>query len=282
MRDQGMLRANHVLGGYREDPPPANWVGMLECQWRHAIDGITDPRCPMHRVLPDPSVSLAFLCWRDGEGRVASPRLALIGPIFAPYTLALQPGHEIVALKLNPEWSRPLLGVQAGEHIDRIDDLGSLHIGADPLLDALAATRHWSEASRLISGFLSGQRSRLDTLAGRVARQQQAAAALRAAQGRSPVAAAADQCGVGTRHFRRLFEAATGVSPKSYSRARRFLRVLIAADRATQPDWAGLALAGGYSDQAHLVHEFRDIAGCTPTVLLRERRLEAGLYQPRS
>ncbi len=270
-----------VLGGYRQSAPPVALAGLSECRWLHAIAGATDPRCPAHQVLPDPGLSLAFMCRRDADGRVDAPSLALIGPIFTAYPLALRPGYEIVAFKLYPEWSLPLLGAHAREHVDRIHDMQEVDPRTRPLLEALTRTRHWSEASQLLAGSLHEARGRLGTSAGREARQQEAAAALRGAPARRPVAAAAALCGIGTRHFRRLFEAATGVTPKSYSRARRFLRVLAAADAAASPDWAALALAGGYSDQAHMVHEFRDIAGRTPAALLQERRLEAGLYRPR-
>src|ERR1700704_562307 len=33
-------------------------------------------------------------------------------------------------------------------------------------------------------------------------------------------------------------------------------------------DWTDLALAGGYCDQAHLAHEFRDFSGISPTAYL--------------
>jgi hypothetical protein len=33
-------------------------------------------------------------------------------------------------------------------------------------------------------------------------------------------------------------------------------------------DWAGLALAAGYCDQAHLAHEFHDFAGLSPSAYL--------------
>ncbi|WP_157851244.1 MULTISPECIES: AraC family transcriptional regulator [Streptomyces] len=40
------------------------------------------------------------------------------------------------------------------------------------------------------------------------------------------------------------------------------------------PDWAALAADCGYHDQAHLIHEFRALAGITPTAYAPRSRLE--------
>jgi AraC-like DNA-binding protein len=54
------------------------------------------------------------------------------------------------------------------------------------------------------------------------------------------------------------------VSPKVFTRLARFHRALRAARGRGRANWAGIAAAAGYYDQAHLVAEFRAIAGAAP------------------
>ncbi len=44
-----------------------------------------------------------------------------------------------------------------------------------------------------------------------------------------------------------------------------------ALDGQARADWAAVAAEHGYSDQAHLIDEFRDLAGLTPADYLRSR-----------
>lgn len=75
-----------------------------------------------------------------------------------------------------------------------------------------------------------------------------------------------------TRSLARRFAALVGLSPKRFARVRRCQRLLrVAAGAGAAPDWARLAAECGYHDQAHLIHEFRELAGSTP-----------GGYAPRS
>lgn len=70
-----------------------------------------------------------------------------------------------------------------------------------------------------------------------------------------------------------LFRREVGTTPKLYCRLRRFQAALrrIEACAPDKPQWADLAYACGYSDQAHLVREFRHFAGYTPTEYLAHR-----------
>jgi AraC-like DNA-binding protein len=74
--------------------------------------------------------------------------------------------------------------------------------------------------------------------------------------------------GLSRRRFAQLFREQVGLTPKLYCRLRRFQHVLRQVSLGAPVDWAGLALDGGYCDQAHLANEFRDFSGISPSAYL--------------
>lgn len=76
--------------------------------------------------------------------------------------------------------------------------------------------------------------------------------------------AVAADCGLSTRRLRQVFAEHVGMTPKRYWRLQRFRALAMQAHADGRPDWAALAVAGGFVDQAHLNHEFRAFAGMTP------------------
>lgn len=77
--------------------------------------------------------------------------------------------------------------------------------------------------------------------------------------------------GMSEDRFGRLFQRQIGMGPKRYARLQRFRAVLAQVHRAERVDWCRVAADGGFTDQAHLVREFRAFAGVTPTVLMAQR-----------
>ena len=65
--------------------------------------------------------------------------------------------------------------------------------------------------------------------------------------------------------FVRRFREQVGLTPKRLSRVRRLQRIVGALHRRTDVDWCMVAADHGYTDQAHFIHDFRDLAGITPT-----------------
>ena len=70
------------------------------------------------------------------------------------------------------------------------------------------------------------------------------------------------------KHLNQRFRDEIGLGPKAVARMARFNRVLALARDGGARDWADIAAACGYADQAHLVREFRDFAGASPTTIL--------------
>jgi AraC-like DNA-binding protein len=93
--------------------------------------------------------------------------------------------------------------------------------------------------------------------------------AARALHGGASVAEVSDRLGWTPRRLGRWFTARTGVTPKRYARVRRFQRLLAAVTAGgsygRDVDWALLAVDCGYHDQAHMIHDFGDLGGTSPT-----------------
>ena len=75
----------------------------------------------------------------------------------------------------------------------------------------------------------------------------------------------AGKINLSSRQLEREFRARAGLSPKALARIIRFQNLLRLVGESNLREWATLALAGGYADQSHMVREFRDFSGQSPT-----------------
>jgi AraC-like DNA-binding protein len=82
----------------------------------------------------------------------------------------------------------------------------------------------------------------------------------------------AREAGLSRRRFAQLFREQVGLTPKLYCRLRRFRQVVGQIAAGAPVNWADLALAAGYCDQAHLANEFRSFSGISPSAYLTSER----------
>jgi AraC-like DNA-binding protein len=85
-----------------------------------------------------------------------------------------------------------------------------------------------------------------------------------AARGNLSIARLADRLEWSRKHLANRFQAKLGLPPKSIARMIRFHNAMDTARTEAGADWAEIAAACGYADQAHLTREFVEFSGTTP------------------
>jgi AraC-like DNA-binding protein len=99
--------------------------------------------------------------------------------------------------------------------------------------------------------------------------------ALRAFQSVPHIRTVADvsrEIGWSRRWLSHAFGECVGMTPKRFCRLMRFRDVVREVASGHRVDWADLALAGGFVDQAHLAHEFHAFSGLSPVRYLAAER----------
>jgi AraC-like DNA-binding protein len=81
----------------------------------------------------------------------------------------------------------------------------------------------------------------------------------------------ARELGISERRLHHVFSEDVGLSPKQWSRVRRFQRVVRALHQGVEMRWAELAITCGYADQAHFSRDFRSFSGIDPTTYSARR-----------
>ncbi len=71
--------------------------------------------------------------------------------------------------------------------------------------------------------------------------------------------------GISQRRLIRVFAGEAGLTPKLFGRIQRFQRAIAIASDSKDISWSEIALRCGYFDQAHLIGDFVEFSGFTPT-----------------
>ena len=81
----------------------------------------------------------------------------------------------------------------------------------------------------------------------------------------------AESACLGYRQFKRVFSNYVGISPKEYYRVVRFQRALYLLQNHPGMEFVDLAYSCGFYDSSHLVKDFKEFTGCSPTQYLSSR-----------
>lgn len=86
------------------------------------------------------------------------------------------------------------------------------------------------------------------------------------------------QLGFSRRQFERRVSEASGLAPKQYQKVSRFHHAVKELMLAARSDYLPVALAWGFYDQAHFIHDFRTFAGRAPREVLTRENFMSHFY----
>jgi AraC-like DNA-binding protein len=271
---------------YQEFAPTPQLAPVVERLW--TLDGHAADLTPgVQPVLPDgrPELIIHFgdrfeRLHADG-GVERQPSLIFAGQLLGQ--LALRPTGRVAVLgiRFHPYGAVSLLNIPQGDLAGLTVDVADISAG---LAQRLAELRDEGVSLREAAVRVQEILAAWIDPGGIDARVQYAVEAIGRTQGRLSMSGLAGRVGLTCRHLERQFLRTVGVSPKRLARITRFQHALALLDRLDSSRRGTLtAVTCGYSDQAHFIRDFRDLAGCPPGEhLLRQTELTGFFIRERT
>ena len=268
-----ILNIDTIFNFYKPKPPLSKFVDNF---WLY--EGRETELKP-ERILPTGTLELAInlrqneLLFHDAERPENCSRFsgAVVsgahGRSFAP---AAAEETCIIGVHFKPGGAFPFLGLPAGELADTHVDLDTIWgRSASRLRERLCQARTSAERFQLV------QEALMSRLSHGMEQHYAVSAALEMFwqnQAGPTVREAANYLGLSQRRFIQVFKTEVGITPKLFSRIQRFQKTRTLIQQTHSPNWAGLAFDLGYFDQSHLIREFLEFSGLSPTDYLKHLR----------
>lgn len=265
---------------YQERSAAPDLQPWVECYWFRR--GFAVPRAPVRaRILPDGCMDFIFNLgdpFPAGRPGASTPYPAFtMGAMRGATIVELAGRIDMVGIRFRPGGVLPFLDIPANRLTDEAVALNCCHAPRHvaATLEQLAETSDAASRVRVLDDLLrSVRRPRLPSPG-----VLRALALIRSTQGRVRVTELAVEAGMSPRHLQRGFAAIVGLTPATALRVARFRRLTALLGRPRSGNLARLAHECGYFDQPHMIRDFQDLAGLTPTAWLRERSRDVASVQ---
>jgi AraC-like DNA-binding protein len=253
---------------YRQIKPSAAAARFVEFYW---VLEVPAGEGFVQRIVPDGRAGIVLnfknpFERQSGEKWERQPECFFIGQITAPLVLRPAGAAAMLGVQFRPEGAARFFGVPMNELNDAAVPLEAL---SRRLFRPLERARDCASPSQAVAAIDAVLARSAELGIPSDAPLRYAVAELDRSVGRMGVRQVADQIGWSTRQLQRRFNEAVGISPKMFARMQRF-QALFRATEGQANDWVSAAVDCGYFDQSHLIRDFREFAGKTPSALLEQ------------
>ena len=240
-----------------EYPPPAGLAPFVEAFWSRPAARSAETLGPQ-RILPDGCLDIV----------VGSREAIVVGAMTRALVIPPTDVDGMIGVRFRPGMATAFLGIPAAALTDDRASLEAVWPDGKQVAEHVGSALGTARAISRLAGTLTDRLSRVPTIPPDLL---MAVERIMARGGRIDVSRLAASMGVTRQHLARRFAAYVGVPPKTFCRVVRLWSVLRSTTDG-RVNWAGLAVDLGYSDQSHLVTEFRSLTGLTPGRWIASRR----------
>ncbi|MGE0129577.1 MAG: DUF6597 domain-containing transcriptional factor [Blastocatellales bacterium] len=254
---------------YREFQVAPPLSKNVECIW--ALEGGNWRESPApERILPDGCVELIlnlgapFREHKESGRCDLQPSRFVVGQMTQPVLISPTGPVQLLGIRFAPGGAMPFFSIPPGELTNTIAPLEDIATTLDrEITGRVYEARGLSEKARIVEALLLKQMHAKEE---RGASLQEAISEIVRNGGQISIDQLASDLGISGRQLERRFLSEVGIGPKLLCRILRFQQVFRAVEREDK-NWARIAADCGYYDQAHLIRDFRQFAGQTPSVL---------------
>jgi len=255
---------------YREIAPSSEISHLVVSFWEFLTRGET-PEPIDHEVFPDGCVSLFFYRNKTAENNL----LFISGLSLESRRTEIFAGDTYWGMRFSPAACAKITRSEPAEIqsycLNESNDFSHL---TDGLLEKLVVCQNFEEAIKIYEAKIKS----LEII--RAETDEKIAEAVRlveANRGEVKVSEIAKAVGLSTRQLERRFRQSAGLSPKQFTRTRRIRATAVSLVEESEMNWASRAAEMGFTDQAHLTHEFSMLTGRSPNSFAdKVKRIEHG------
>lgn len=188
----------------------------------------------------------------------------IVGPQLTRVNLNLNKKHLMVCVSFHPGGLYRLLGIPMTEIFDNDFETSLLLDGEINLInEQLKAAISWSQMNEIVQSFLLTKLPKLKASLP----FDEAMKLLQQSNGQMSIDAVASLACLSVRQFERKCKERIGLPPKLFARLIRFSKAYRLKESTPSANWTSIAYHSGYFDQMHMIRDFKEFAGVTPTIL---------------
>ena len=233
----------------------------------------TKPK-PTNPLPPQPEHCLYFYPYDKvirshpvNQSVVELPRSIVVGPKLSRVDLTMGYNTLVIIVRFHPGGLHRFLRVPMGEMLDLSID-ASLLFGSEieNIIQQINEAADYKQMIQVLKCFLL---KKTKTIKSSLPVDE---VLIRLLQHKKPVIIdqlARDAC-VSIRQLERQFKERIGLPPKVFSRLVRFSKAWVMRENDPSVSWTAIAHACDYSDQMHMIRDFKEFTGVTPGILQTE------------